>query len=720
MGLAVVAGAFALTTYVSLEPIPATLRSAAGHARHMNISDRRGLPLSVSYQNEWNSFDYVPLHVMPEFLQKAFINSEDRHFYTHHGVDWRAKAGALYQNIRARRAQRGASTITEQVVRMLHLRPRNIWSKWLEAWEAFALEGKASKAAILEFYLNEVPYASGRRGVVQAARFYFDRDLSTLNEKEMLALVVLARAPSSFDLYKDAARIDERLQQLAMRLAEKGALDERALQEIKATPLSLAPPQLPVDAAHFVSFVQGAKPAWDGTSALRTTLDGTLQKKVQALLDQRLKNLAYAKVGNAAALVVDHENGEILAWVVAGGGDDDKVARNLTHKINAVLSPRQPGSVLKPFLYAKALDQGWNAATILDDSPMAEAVGSGLHEFRNYNRSFYGKISLREALGNSLNIPALRTIQFVGAENYLNTLHQLGFENLKEEANFYRDGLALGNGEVSLFELAQAYTALAHHGQFRPLRFTLGEEGGAKGQPVYSDEAASLIGNILSDPYARAREFGHASPLNLPVQTAVKTGTSTDYHDAWTAGFDAHYVVAVWMGNLDRRPMEGITGAMGPALAVRSIFAELHRERSTAPLYLSPRLVSQDICADESEEKENCVRRSEYFFVTTLAPKASSAPPAIALTRPTQNLQMAYDPRVPADVQQFEFRVEGLEKPCASGCTVNWQLNDALLATTHEGRYRWQLARGKYTLNVRVEQDGKQLFDSGPVKYVVK
>lgn len=689
------------------------------------ITDRHGVPLSTSYQNRWNSADYLPLHQIPDLLIDAFVISEDQHFYQHHGVDWAAMGSAIWHNLRSFDRARGASTITEQVVRILHERPRTLWSKWLEMWEALLLEKQASKAEILEFYVNELPYASHRRGVSEAAHHYFNRDLSLLTPKELLALVVLARAPSNYDLYRNPSGIEPLIHRLADQMLTRHQLTASQHDTIVNQSLALESlPPLP-DASHFVQYVRNHFDPDDrsGSSILHTTLESSLQEKVAGILKERLKSLAHLSVHNAAVLIIDHRSAEILAWVVAGGDDSEEGKAN--NQIDAVTIPRQPGSAMKPFLYARALDKGWTAATLIDDSPMAEVIGSGLHEFKNYSHTFYGPISLREALGNSLNIPALRTIEFVGVDDYLRVLHALGFNNLTEDASIYKDGLALGNGEVSLFEMAQAYTALAHGGFFRPLRFLLEDAHEEEAYPVYSPEAASLIGNILSDPWARRLEFGYGSVLNLPIQTAVKTGTSTDYNDAWTMGFDSRYVVGIWMGNLDHRPMDGVTGAVGPALVLRSVFAELHQDQDTAPLFLSSALVKKDLCLPTSHEEaatseESCYTRTEYFLPGSSATTTAPSQEHIALTRPSQGLQMAYDPRMPADHQIFSFKIEGLAHTCSASCQVRWYLNDQLLGVTKEGRYHWPVQRGSYQLRAEVHDGPATLFESGPVHFTVK
>ena len=722
VGLAAITILLAICTWVGLNPVTGSLDKIAHGNETMAVTDRNGVPLDIGAQNRWNSFNYLPLHTIPDFLLQAFIVSEDQHFYGHHGIDWQALGKAAWQNARSFSKVRGASTITEQVVRIVNERPRTLWSKWLEGWEATMLEHQSSKAEILEFYCNEVPYASNRRGIAQAARYYFNRDISTLTKKEQLTLVVLARAPSSYDLYRNPSKVEAGVLRLAKKLQSEGMLSAEDIAAIEQSPLQLFPQEHTANAEHFVSFVRSQEPPHHD-HAIRTTLDNNLQNRVQDILQARLKSLNKLGAHNAAAMVVDHRTAEILAWVVVGGNDNNMANQN--DQINAVLVPRQPGSSMKPFLYALALDQGWSPATVLDDSPMAESVGTGLHEFKNYSHSFYGKISLREALGNSLNIPALRTIGYVGVDKYLRTLHAAGFESLTQDTDIYKDGLALGNGEVPLYQMVQGFTALAHYGTFRPLRYDMDNASGDTAVQVYSPEAASLIANILSDPWARRLEFGYGSVLNMPIQTAVKTGTSTDYRDAWTMGFDSRYVVGIWVGNLDHTAMDGVTGAVGPALSLRSIFSELNQDQETQPLYLSPKLIRKDICLTTDQENskatEECHYRSEYFIPGNANVIGNYVMQhKIEVSRPTQGLQIAYDPRIPTAYQLFPFKLDGLQENCPHNCKVAWFLNDQQVATTSDGTYPWPVQRGKYDLRVEVSSADTSLYASGIIHFIVK
>lgn len=712
--------ALAAATVLSLKPVASSLRAVSSDAQSLRIVDRNGLPLTVTYQSRWNSNDIVALHDVPSLMRDAFILSEDRRFYDHGGVDWRARIGAITQNIKNGSTVRGASTITEQVVRMIHPRPRNPWSKWVEGWEAAMLERSAGKADILEFYMNQVPYASNRRGVIQAARYYFGRDLSTLSGREMLALVVMARAPSAYDLYRYPARVNGGIGRLAGALARQGLIDDERKLQILGERFVLAEPLPGVDARHFARHVRLTMPPEAGRGgSVRTTLDAGLQAQVQDILNQRVRALTRKNVHNGAALVVDHHTGEILAWAVAGAGESGEGMKTPAADVDAVVTPRQPGSSMKPFLYGLALEKGWTAATLIDDSPLAEAIGTGLHRFRNYSNVYYGPITLREALGNSLNIPALRAVQYVGPGHYLTALQSLGFSSLNKSSAIYDDGLALGAGEVSLLELVQGYTALANKGVFRTLKVLPGSDFQGESRRVYSAEVASLISSILSDPQARLREFGAGSVLNLPIQTAAKTGTSTNYRDAWVAGFNDRYVVGIWMGNLDNTPTFGVTGSTGPALAMRSIFDRLNKGRQTQPLYLSPRLVTHDICSRPAQKAgESCPRRTEWFIAGTEPADVAAALPrrGVELVRPTEGLQMAVDPRVPKPYQNFRFELAGL----SSGDKVSWIVDGDVVARTEEPRYLWPLERGRHSLSVLIEGKESKDLRIPEVNFLVK
>ncbi|MCI0526147.1 MAG: hypothetical protein L0Y56_01655, partial [Nitrospira sp.] len=502
---------------------------------------------------------------------------------------------------------------------------------------------------------------------------------------------------------------------------------------------------------------------------LHTNLDASLQKHAQQILGSRLEDLRYKQVTNGAILVVDHHSDEVLAWVNGSGVSADVKGS----QIDAVITPRQPGSTLKPFLYAMALEKGWTAATLVEDSPLTQPVGLGLHILHNYSRQYYGSLRLREALGNSLNIPAIRTIEFVGKRKFLERLHSLGFHSLSQSQNHYGEGLALGNGEVTLFELVQAYATLARYGVFRPLvMLTDPIIPTESSRRVYSEEVSSLTADILSDPQARELEFGSGGLLRFPAQTAVKTGTSTDYRDAWAIGFSHRYTIGVWMGNLNRQSMNQVSGSIGPALILRAIFAELNRHEESQPLYRSPRLASIKICRISGQlASPNCPTLLEWFELQTapvqLCPlhqtlsqetkgeagddhnfghliisTRSQAEPknektgrsydqtpmevteddnykSLHLLQPPPGLQLALDPRIPDELEAFPFLLPegfGIVK-------VDWIVDGHMIGSTSKGenQFLWPVSRGihKVQANMWLE-DQTHPVETPEVEFVVK
>ncbi len=743
-----------LTLTYAVRPLPGPLSKPSEGQTYADILDRHGYLLSLTKRNRLNH-KAIPLWKIPELLANAFVLAEDKRFYAHHGVDWLARGKACLDNIRAGRIVRGASTITEQCIRILHPRPRTFFTRWVETLEAYQLEGKISKDEILEFYLNQVPFSHQCRGVFEASDFYFGRTLDTLNIQEMLTLAVMVRAPSLLSplVKRDRANGDlhRRVRHLATIMKNAGLIPDSELQ--KPGSLDLRQMKIHTDASHFVRYIKTAFPEeYRSHPRLITTIDGNLQTTLYRLLRESLNYLKDKRVHNGAILVLDHQTDEILAWV---NGSEFSSSEEGS-QIDAILTLRQPGSALKPFLYALALENGYTAASIIPDIPLLQPVGHGLHHFKNYSSHYYGPVRLRCALGNSLNVPAIRAIKTLGVIPFRNTLHQLGFGSLQRDADYYGEGLALGNGEVSLFELVRAYSVLARSGIYREPKFLLPDNRHVREKRIFSPESCSIIANILSDPFARLLEFGGSGLLDFPVQTAVKTGTSTDYRDAWAIGFNYRYTVGVWMGNLDYRPMDEITGSRGPAQVLRSAFHELNQNRETSPLFLSRSLQPIRICALSGKpaspdcphvitewfrkehipqgpcnwhqrEGEAIVTRLPYQYHAIGAYHSGSdfsilsdngmrtrgghipqkgqkvvdeAEPGVRIVQPVAGLHVALDPRIPDDLERFPFMIEAscpIER-------VEWFLDNERLATTGSDidRYLWHPKRGLHTMHAKV------------------
>ncbi|MCK9490774.1 MAG: transglycosylase domain-containing protein [Sulfurimonas sp.] len=692
--------ALSIKTYNSLGVLPTSLQRVVESQESHYFYDKRGKRLNTTYLNQFNTIDLLELHEVDPFFIEALLASEDKNFMSHSGVDWGARSVALFENIKAFKTVRGASTLSEQVVRILIPRPRTLLSRWVEGFDATRLESYASKSEILHFYINQVPFAAKRKGFKQAASYYFDRDFDTLSQKEILALIVIIRSPRWYDPSKYEKRLQSAIMNLATRLYKDEKIDANTLASIEKEPLQNKTKELDINAQHFLSYVK--KDLQDKSeSQIHTTLDGDYQSKIQKILDTKLNSLKKKNVQNGAVLVIDHHTNEVVAWVVGFAGK-----RSAFTSYDPITIPRQPGSALKPFVYAAAIEKGWQATTIIEDAPLYEGVGTGTHGYKNYSNIHYGLVSLREALGNSLNIPAVKAVGFVGVEAFMSFLNRFGVESLQEHPDYYGDGIALGNAEISLLELTRAYATLARMGSYKEISIFANKAQNKERKRVLQEDIASLVGNILSDPSSRTKEFGYNSILNFPHQTAIKTGTSSDYRDAWSVAYDDRYCIGAWFGNLDFSKMDKVTGASGPSDVVRMSFSLLNENRALESLYLSPNLIKKR----QNIENEKSVKTVDEYMIArenVIAPSEKKS--SFIVRQPSKNLLLAKDPRIPDKYEYYTFEIE--EKGDIK--RIEWYLNDKLIATTKGSSYAWRVERGKHKLVVKLHTKEQTLTSEG-------
>lgn len=692
---------FCCATILSIRDINSSFNSIHDNVTKPQVFDRNGKPLNLTYVNNWNFHHLILLEKVPVFFQKALIFSEDKRFYNHSGVDWYARFHALWQDFSNMKKQRGASTITEQTVKILHERNRSFWSKLIEGLEANSLEKHHTKSEILEFYINQVPYYGNMRGIVQASNYYFNRDVELLNKKELLALVVLIKSPSTLDIYGNKKTVEKKILDLAIKMNQQSIITDEELNDIKNTELILEGQEVNYDATHFVNYV--LMNYNNNEAKIISTLDLDIQDKSQEILDYYIKQVEQKKVNNIACIVINHKTHEVLSWAVANNKKSD------TSDFDSILVARQPGSTLKPFLYAMAFENGWNAATIIDDSPLVQKVGRGLHEFNNYSNNYHGKITVRTALANSLNIPAIKTVDYFGVEKYLKLLHRLGFQSLSESSDYYGTGLALGNGEVSLLELARAYTVFPNRGKIFDLKFTKNNHIN-KPINVFKEETTSIITHILSDEVARSIEFENST--NFLFKTAFKTGTSNDYRDSWVVAYDSKYLVAVWSGNLNNQATLGVTGSYVPLKIAEDMMNYLNRNNTINNLYVSPKLIKKEICVENGIvfNDGKCNSYTEFFETNIHIPNKLPNSTDFSLelpkiVRPTNDLIIAIDPRIPPEEQKFKFEVQNtLESDI-----IEWKLDNEILLNSNKSYYLWKISRGSHILNVNIIRNGNTI-----------
>lgn len=539
----------------------------------LRIEDRHGVVLRSTRASDGSRTEWVPLEQIDPDLLLAFVAVEDHRFWSHVGVDPLAVARAAIGNRRAGRVVSGASTIPMQLARLLVSGPRGWRGKLREAAWALRLDWQLPKATMLEQYLNRVHLGQGAVGVAAASRLYFGASPAEVSVAEAAMLAGLAHAPSRDNPFSapSAARARRRVALARMRRHAVITEGESTLAlEEPVTSRGQAPTFL---APHFTTrLVQlDARIAKDQRRARtwRSTLDAALQAEVEAEVRHAVAVLQSREVQHAAAIVLHNATGDVLAWV--GSPDFWEPRRGQT---DMVVSPRQPGSALKPFLFALAFDRGVTAASILPDIPRSFATTTGAYTPRNYDRRFRGPVSAREALASSYNVPAVELADRIGSGALLETLRRAGFTSLDREADHYGLGLALGNGEVTLVELANAYRALAAGGEWRPWRWLSGGPDGRadlrEEMPsaytetrVASVQASALVLDVLADRTARIPGFGTQTPFDFPFPAAVKTGTSRNFTDNWAVATTGGFTVAVWVGNFSGQPMQGVSGVSG-------------------------------------------------------------------------------------------------------------------------------------------------------------
>jgi penicillin-binding protein 1C len=568
---AVVGGA---TVWVA-RPLPGDLLEPAG--RVVTLEDRFGRELRTTRAPDGSRGGWVRLEEIDADVIAAFVAVEDHRFYRHWGVDPRSVARAAWANLRAGRVVSGGSTITMQLARMLRPTSRTWVGKARQALWAIRLERQLGKQAILEQYLNRVPLGQGSVGVVAAAALYFGAGPGDLSLGQAALLAGIARAPSSDNPLVAPARTRRRRDQALSRMAELGYAPSISVDRAGAEPLLRRQHAAPFLAPHFTTRIlhwaeRDGRPS-HGT--WRTSLDLELQAELEREVGHAVETLADRGARHAAAVVLDNRSGEILAWV----GSPDFWA-DTAGQVDMVSSARQPGSALKPFLYALAFDRGWTPASILPDIARVYQTGLGPYRPRNYDRRFHGPVRAREALASSYNVPAVELASRLGVGSLLHVLRGAGFTSLGRSADHYGLGLSLGNGDVSLLELANGFRGLVNLGVWRPYTWRAGmpERLLPSGHRFAGERSAALVLDILADPVARIPGFGIESPLDFPFPVAAKTGTSRHFTDNWAVGAAGGFTVAVWVGNFSGRPMDGVSGVSGAGpLLHRAVLATARR-----------------------------------------------------------------------------------------------------------------------------------------------
>jgi penicillin-binding protein 1C len=626
---------------------------AAHQPSDVPLLDRHGVPIQrVRLDDRVRRGDWVPLAEVSPALRHALVLGEDRRFWEHGGVDWRALAAGAWAKAFDERT-RGGSTLTMQLAALLDpalARPaggRGAADKWAQVRAAQRLEERWSKSQILEAYLNAVPLRGELVGLRAASLQLFGKQPSGLDETEAAILAALVRAPNA------AAPLVERRACELLKLQQQGC---EAVAITLAQALARRPGPLHTTsgahdealAPHLARLVASSLSS-ASLAALPSTLDASVQRRAIAALRRQLAELRGRGVEDGAVVVIDNASGELLAWVGSAGRGSSAPA------VDAVLARRQPGSTLKPFVYGLALERRLiTPASWLDDSPLALATGASsgsLYRPRNYDDGFRGPVRVREALASSLNVPAVRVAVMLGPDAVFDGLVRAGLKP-ERHAGWHGHALALGSADTTLLDLANAYRALANGGRWSAPRWTAtaAMPAWAQAEPraLLPPAVAWQLADMLADPAARAATFGLDSPLVTRGFAAVKTGTSKDLRDNWCIGFTDRYTVGVWVGNAGGQPMHGVSGTEGAAPVWRELVAALHEGRPSRPQPPPAGLVAVE---------------GEWFLAGTepMGParrSGAAVATAFGIVSPREGAVIVLDPDIPMAAQRLVFEGE--------------------------------------------------------------
>lgn len=542
-----------------------------------HIYDRNGKLLYEIFQSQNRT--PIKLKELPGYITQATVAIEDKDFYHHNGVALFSGILRALKEIVVNKNLQGGSTITQQLVKTALLTPdRTITRKIKEIILALWAERIYTKDQILEMYLNQVPYGGSAYGIQEAAKTYFGKDARDLTLDQAALLAGLPQAPSLYSPYNDPQAALVRRNEVLQAMTTQGYIDEATKEKLQNMPIDVLPPQTSIKAPHFVFYVRskledmyGISTVEEGGLKVTTTLDLDIQETAEKILKEELAKVQYLNVTNGAILVTRPSTGEILAMV--GSAD---YFNNPSGAFNVTTALRQPGSSIKPIMYTLSLEKGFTAASIIDDSPVIFNIpGSSPYVPVNYDGKFHGKVSLRLALANSYNIPAVKTLQKVGVSDFIDFAQKLGISTWTDKSK-YGLSITLGGGDVTMVDMATAFGVLANNGYKVPLNYYLNitsEDSSSNKEynpfKIYEVDPGItyIISDILSDNFSRQFEFGPNSALEIPgYKVAVKTGTTDDKKDNWTIGYTPDFLVAVWVGNNDNSPMNpylasGITGA---------------------------------------------------------------------------------------------------------------------------------------------------------------
>lgn len=648
-------------------------------------------------------YGYWVVDPPPDRVVRAMLALEDQHFWSHPGVDPGAVLRAAWQHLTGR-GHSGASTIAMQVARMQDPRARTFWAKTVEAGTAVALTLRYGRRALLAQYLRLVPYGNGSHGIAHAARFYFDKPVADLSWAEIALLSAIPQAPARMNPLHPAglARAIHRGERVLDELAAQGVITPAELPLARAQLAAMQLPRPPhrPDALHAIlrlarMLQSGQGPPLDPADPrVRTTLDLPMQAEVTALLRDDLAAWRAAGAEQGAVMVMRRRDHAVLAAIGSAGYMSESGAIDFTRAL------RSPGSTLKPFLYALALDRHvLTANEIMFDRP------EGSSGISNADGNYLGALLPRQALANSRNVPAANLIRRVGLETSFDALRDLGVHDMEGPADRFGVSMAIGSLPTSLDRLMHAYATLADGGSESDLVWFDGQET-APPRRVISEDSARLVTLFLSDPMARLPSFPRYGDSEFPFAVALKTGTSQGYRDAWMLAWSKDYLVGIWVGRPDDGPMHKLSGVRASGALAQAILLGLYhvtRSDLTAGGFPPPTgRKPEEVCtATGARASSACPERLIEWLPSNPTPPSpvEDAPVHLSITTPEPNARIWRNPEVPAAVNRLVLKAAA--EPAVP--QIVWLVDGAPVATADPSRpFFWKMTPGVHRFQIRL------------------
>lgn len=576
-------------------------------SRVLKIYDRNNILLANLFPEYGGFYKEVKYSDLPKNLIEAVISAEDKNFFKHKGIDYKAILRAFISNILNRKIVSGGSTITQQLSKSIIHRERNYINKFYEALDSIRLEKNLTKEEILTEYLNRIFFGNNCYGIGAAAELYFKKEVKDLNINESVILASIIKSGTKFNPYKYEERLHLRKIYVLGQMKNNNYIKEEEYNNHINENITIYKnkEKYTFKAPHFVMYIKDSldKLKYSNITEVKTTLDYKMQKEASLVISNASQSLHSFNVRNISCVILNAKTGEVLSMI----GSMDYFDKETDGSVNGAIALRQPGSALKPFLYAYLFDKGESPASVIGDIKTYINSPGGDYIPENFDRKYRGPVTIRDALANSLNIPAVRWLSKYSLKDFQNILLKSGLRSIDKNPDYYGYSLVLGSAEVRLIDLSSAYTIFPNSGIFinHYSAVSLKKENGEifyfpkksyTHKRVISEESAYLINKILSDKNARMGSFRSYRGLVYPFDIAIKTGTSKGSRDAWAIGYTKDYIVGLWLGDFKGSEMINITGGNGAVPILYDLFSMINKSQKETKWHKPKDIIEREIC----------------------------------------------------------------------------------------------------------------------------